>query len=228
MSVDLRLVSYNVLFGDRASPEAFARYLVPHQPDVIAFCEVPASPWTEQVGTVLGMPYSFTGRISTAGHVDKYKSLLSRFPLLDTHEVAIRGSRWGENCSMVLGRITLSGSPITLVSLHIPRNPGLLDTGVESITRYLTESVHTPVVLMGDFNATPDHPVLSHLACHGLVSMWQSLEQPVSSMEFPEAGVIDHVVYAPAERFTVLQGGTVETTPFLSDHKAIHCTLRFR
>ena len=88
-SVQIRMAAYNVLFGNWGTPERVGEMFKPYDFDIISFSEVPEGDWTARVGKELGMEFSYTGKISSANHVDKFKSILSRTPLSNQHEIEI-------------------------------------------------------------------------------------------------------------------------------------------
>ena len=83
-----------------ATPEQLGEMFKPYNLDIIGFSEVPDGDWTARVGKVLGMEHSYVGKISSANHKDKYKSILSRTPLEGTteHELRVTPSRLLESC----------------------------------------------------------------------------------------------------------------------------------
>ena len=84
--ISVRVAAYNVEFGKNASPEEIGRMFKPYNLDIIGFNEVPDGDWTARVGKVVGMKHTYVGKISSANHKDKYKSILSRTPLQRTIE----------------------------------------------------------------------------------------------------------------------------------------------
>ena len=115
----IRFATYNVLFGLWAKPESVGKMFKPYNLDVICFNEVPHGNWTLRVGRELGMKHVHVGKVSSANHKDKYKSILSRFPLLDKSEVAFDSKGW-KPASVVTARTNIKGVPLTLYSTHIP------------------------------------------------------------------------------------------------------------
>ena len=83
-SIAIRVASYNVEFSRSTTPEQVGNMFKPYHLDIIGFNEAPDGDWTARVGKVLGMKYSFVGKISSANHKDKYKTILSRTPLENT------------------------------------------------------------------------------------------------------------------------------------------------
>ena len=80
-TLHVRVAAYNVEFGKNASPEEIGKMFKPYDLDIIGFNEVPDGDWTARVGKVLGMKHTYVGKISSANHKDKYKSILSRTTL---------------------------------------------------------------------------------------------------------------------------------------------------
>ena len=95
-AIHARVAAYNVEFGRSTSPEQVGEMFKPYKLDIIGFNEVPDGDWTARVGKLLGMKHSYVGKISSANHKDKYKSILSRTPFEATaeHELSVerRGS----------------------------------------------------------------------------------------------------------------------------------------
>ena len=76
--IHVRVAAYNVEFGKNATPEEIGRMFKPYNLDIIGFNEAPDGDWTARVGKVVGMKHTYVGKISSANHKDKYKSILSR------------------------------------------------------------------------------------------------------------------------------------------------------
>ena len=94
-AIHVRVAAYNVEFGKNATPEEIGRMFKPYNLDIIGFNEVPDGDWTARVGKVVDMKHAYVGKISSANHKDKYKSILSRTPLQSTveHELTVQRSR---------------------------------------------------------------------------------------------------------------------------------------
>ena len=92
--ITVRVASYNVEFSKSATPEQIGEMFRPYKLDVIGFDEAPDGDWTGRVGKVLGMEHSYVGKISSANHKDKYKTILSKTPLEGTVEHKLTGRGW--------------------------------------------------------------------------------------------------------------------------------------
>ena len=90
----IKFAAYNVLFGLWGVPESIGEKLKKYNLDIICFNEVPNGDWTKRVGTILNLNHTYVGEISSANHKNKYKSILSRFPLYNKGEIEINANGW--------------------------------------------------------------------------------------------------------------------------------------
>jgi len=116
--IAVRVASYNVEFSKSVTPEQIGEMFRPYKLDLIGFDEAPDGDWTDRVGKVLGMTHSYVGKISSANHKDKYKTILSRTPLEQTEEYTMQGHGWNP-ASTVRAVTQIDGIPIAFYSLHI-------------------------------------------------------------------------------------------------------------
>ncbi|MFP6722906.1 MAG: endonuclease/exonuclease/phosphatase family protein [Candidatus Poribacteria bacterium] len=219
-TTQVRLASYNVLFGNWAEPERIGEMFKPYQLDVIGFSEVPGGDWTERVGRILGMEYTYVGEISSANHKDKYKSLLSRTPLTKTHEITIDAKGWAP-ASMVGAQAIVRRVPILLYSTHIPGRPYFTEAVDGSAAEFIVESViqksmATNLVIMGDLNSHLGDASLNQIENTGMQSMWIDLEIETTHLSThqhiesgTESGVIDHIYFNTSSAARAIEGGVI-------------------
>jgi len=230
--LSLRVASYNVEFASRSSPEEIGRMLAPFKFDVIGFCEVPGGDWTARAGKAAGLNYAFVGKSSSANHKDKYKSILSRTPLVNTAERPLKGEGWSP-ASVVRAETEVAGIRVALYSLHIPGRPQAEKSAAESLARdVLLREGAKFVVLMGDFNNNLCSPPIASIEKAGYRSAWRDLKLDLSGQFTWNAidparreGVIDHIMYNRASGMRAAQGGIIELEKPLSDHKPIWAEL---
>ncbi len=226
----IKIGSYNVLRGERGTPQQFKEALSPFDFDLLALCESPKGEWLEQVGQELNLPHKFAGDISTAGHVDKYKVVLSKTPFIKQEELFIQGSRWGAHCSTVRVATNINGINIAVYSLHIPKSSDPDVTGVHFMANEMIPNERAALsIYAGDFNTRIGSPTLAVLESAGLRNPWldlgldyknlRSMEQPADNN--PAGGVIDHILYKSEYTIKVTNGGLIELNPMLSDHKPV-------
>ena len=220
-SVQLRLAAYNVLFGNWGTPERIGDMFKPHNFDIICFSEVPGGDWTVRVGKQLGMNYSYTGDISSANHEDKYKSILSRTPLSNPHEIGINAEGWSP-ASMVGAETEIRGIKLLVYSLHIPGRPYFTDTYEGSAAEFIANEVlagikNERMIIMGDLNNHLGDAPLNLLESKGLRSTWSSLDMNLQGESThkhiesgTESGVIDHIYYTAVSTVRVVDGGIIK------------------
>jgi endonuclease/exonuclease/phosphatase family metal-dependent hydrolase len=243
MQKELKVISYNVEFAKAATPSEIATHLKPHAPDVICFSEVPSGEWwsdkkwTNIVGEQLDMPYSYTGCVASANHLEKcpdktgefygkFKSILSKTPLVDCHERLINGVKW-RPVSAVFAKTTIDGKEILISSLHIP-------TGVESpsescaadLASLLDNNKSERIIIAGDYNDTPESEPLKVLYKHNLKNPWLALDydwenDKTRDEEYGQGeGVIDHMLYRG--KLQAVKTEIIKSEQPLSDHHAIY------
>jgi endonuclease/exonuclease/phosphatase family metal-dependent hydrolase len=237
--INVRVAAYNVEFGRSTTPEQVGKMFKPYELDIIGFNEVPDGDWTARVGKVLGMSFSYVGKISSANHKDKYKSILSRTPLQDTveHELSVERRRSWNPASAVRVVTKIDGIPIAIYSLHICRSTDSDKTGhaYRLAKEVLPEEKMDRVIVLGDFNNNMGDTAMKMLEASGLRPTWKDLKVDVSKEftynalkpEQPNAGVIDHILYSKLPGTKVIDGGIIELKKLLSDHKPVWAEITF-
>lgn len=218
----VRLAAYNVLFGIWAEPESVGEMFKPYDLDIIGFSEVPDGDWTARVGRVLGMEHTFVGKISSANHKDKFKSILSRTPLTNPHEVEINGVGWAP-ASLVGAETFVGNVPILVYSTHIPGRPAFTDTAEGSAAAFIADSVlpkatssRANLVLLGDLNNLLGDEPLNRIEAKGVRSIWRDLGIDTTRLSThqhiesgSESGVIDHIYFTGDSKVRAIQGGVI-------------------
>ncbi len=176
-SQDLKVIAYNIEFGRNTSIEEMSSFLMLENADIICFNEVPGQGWTKKLRKILGMPYSYEGEIASANHKQeykdktksyygKYKSILSKYPLENTHEVLLEGLSWSP-ASAVVATIKISKNKnILFFSLHIPTGIDDPEKSKASHLAKLLEKEYSDtnrVILAGDFNDNYDSRPMQYL-----------------------------------------------------------------
>ena len=237
--INVRVAAFNVEFGRSTTSEQVGKMFKPYKPDIIGFNEVPDGDWTARVGKVLGMSYSYVGKISSANHKDKYKSILSRTPLQDTveHELSVERRRSWNPASVVSATTKIDGVPVALYSLHICRSKESDKTGhaYRLANEVLPKDKTDRIIVLGDFNNNIGDTAMNMLEASGYKATWEDLEIDLSKEftynalkpEQPNAGVIDHIFYNNLPRTKVIDGGIIELKKPLSDHKPVWAELAF-
>ena len=174
--ISVRVAAYNVEFGKNASPEEIGRMFKPYNLDIIGFNEVPDGDWTARVGKVVGMKHTYVGKISSANHKDKYKSILSRTPLQSTveHELTVQRKRSWNPSSVVQAVTQINGIPISFYSLHICRSTDSDKTGhaYRLANEILAKDKTDRIIVLGDFNNEMGDNALEKIENAGMRATW--------------------------------------------------------
>ena len=85
--VQLRVAAYNVEVSRSATAQEIGLMLKAYDLDVVSFSEAPEGNWTQEVDAAMGLEHVLVGKYSTAGHGDKYKTILSRTLMYDSEEI---------------------------------------------------------------------------------------------------------------------------------------------
>lgn len=243
-SIQFKVAAYNVRVGRNATPEEIGAALKSYDLDVICFSEAPAGEWTKKAGAVLGMEHVVIGRYSTAGHVDKYKTIASKTPLYGYEEILM-----ADTLHTVTRAVTkIKGRAIAIHSVHFPkgwRDQAHIDETTGKVSAFIENLKKRPkeeiAVVMGDFNFVPSTPKNKSLYHDmfidiGLDVSWRDLEIDVTKRNTsrifkPEkeriGHVIDHILYNP-EKVKAVDGEIVELKNPLSDHKPVWALLELK
>ena len=237
-SVTVRVAAYNVEYGKSTTPEQVGKMFKPYKLDIIGFNEVPDGDWTARVGKVLGMKHCYVGKISSANHKDKYKSILSRTPLQGTaeHEMSLKRKRCWNPASVVSAVTEIDGVSIAFYSLHICASRSNHKTGhaYQLASEILPKETTDRVIVLGDFNNNMGDAAISTIETAGYKATWKDLKIDTSK-EFTynaldpkkSLGVIDHILYNRASGAKTTDGAIIELKKPLSDHKPVWAEIVF-
>ncbi len=232
----IKVIAYNIEFAKNTTPEQMASLLEKEKADIICFNEVPGQGWTKKVGDLLGLSYSYEGKIASANHVKgfddktnkyhgKYKSILSKYPLEETHEITLKGIGWSPATAVIANARIGNKSSIKIFSLHIP-------TGVKDASNskafHLAQSIKEEysdvekMIVAGDFNDLSDSKPMQKLYDQGMRNPWRTLKMDLSSLTtFPRSKVkgyvIDHILYKGLQ----LKSAGIIDEQTLSDHQPV-------
>jgi endonuclease/exonuclease/phosphatase family metal-dependent hydrolase len=235
-SQKIKVIAYNIEFAKNTTPEQMVSLLEQEKADIICFNEVPGQGWTKKVGDLLGLNYSFEGQIASANHMKgfddktkkyygKYKSILSKFPLDQTHEITLNGIGWSPATAVIATTKIGKKQSIKIFSLHIP-------TGVKNASNskafHLAQYIKSEysdgdkMIVAGDFNDLVGSEPMLKLYGQGLKNPWKVLNMDLSDLTtFPNSKtkgyVIDHVLFTGLE----LKSAGIIDEEILSDHKPV-------
>ncbi len=221
----VRVLATNVYFG-LADPDSVAGVLADVDPDVIVVAEA-----TEPFLASAAMTRALSGYQHRVGRAAEWQRIpsgtvvLSRLPLTEVSRIP---SQFGQ----YVVEVDAGATPLTLVAAH-PLN---MITGAqvwEREGRILADAVRPltagPLVVAGDFNATPEHLTLRRLLDEGLVLAAQDAGagwQPTFTNGLSDVPIIpiDHIL--TNDRVRTLSYRTLPIAG--SDHWAVVADLVYR
>ena len=228
----LKLMSYNLRFGELASMEQFAQYISTEQPDIVALQECdwatkrPRAPHQNGVRFVNELAYH-TGMFGVYGKSINYAGgyygigLLSKYPILRFERVLLPNDGKTEQRSILVADIELPGGKvITFVNTHLEvKTAKMRIEQVQFIKEYLKDCPNQ-LFLAGDMNAIPDTKEMEMLR-----EEWKDLTNRVFTYHSARPEIkIDYIYTKPAENVELLSTEVKEDVK-LSDHFPVISTI---
>lgn len=224
-SDSLKVMTYNLRFGELASMEAIAGSISRENPDVVMLQECDWATSRERAPHQNGVKFinvlaSETGMFGLFGKSIDYRggyyglAILSRYPFVSSGRHLLPNDGSTEQRSLLTADIELpSGNMLTVACTHLEvSSPALRVRQVEFIDEYFRFSGH-PVILAGDMNAVYESPEMDYLR-----KSWLDLSnrENTFSTKFPSIK-IDYI-YAKPETCLELLSTEVLYHIVLSDH----------
>lgn len=240
----VRIAAYNVEYSKNATAVEIGEALKPYNFDVVCFSEAPGNDWTRIVGKTMGLEHVVVGKYSTAGHEDKFKTIVSRTPLFDFEEVLMADTLH----TATKAKTIINNTEIAIYAVHFPfgwRDQAHIDETTNKIVTFAeylkSKQENECSIIAGDFNFIPSntdqknqyHELFKRM---GFDLAWIELgidcthENTFDALVPKDQGngeVIDHVMYNPIE-MKALDGGIIEMEKPLSDHKPVWALLQIR
>lgn len=241
---ELRIAAYNVEVSRNATASEIGEALKEYNLDIVAFSEAPGGNWANDVAEILGMEHVVVGQYTTAGHDDKYKSIVSKTPLYETDEFLMTDTLH----TVTKAKTRIDDREIAVYSVHFPfgwRDQAHIDettAKISSFVDYLKVRQNNEIsIVVGDFNFIPSndneesmyHEMFKEA---GLDFSWDDLgidatkENTHNALDPEDEGngnVIDHIMYNP-DKAEAIDGSIIEMDRSLSDHKPVWAQIRIK
>jgi len=200
-SGELRVFSYNIHHGvgldGKLDLNRIAEVIKKQKPDLVALQEVdkmvPRSGKVDQaaeLAKLLGMHHAYGKCIDLDGG-EYGNAILSRHPIQDTMVHKLPGP--GEARAVLETIIHLQGKKVSFASVHLDWEKDATRLGqVQAMEKVLSLRNH-PVIMAGDFNATPDSEPMKLVAKNWIVS--QKSGQPLTIPANDPKKEIDYILY---------------------------------
>jgi exonuclease III len=240
----LKIAAWNVEYSKNASAIEIGEALNTFDFDVVCFSEAPGGDWTKEVGETMGLNHVVVGKYSTAGHVDKYKTIASRTPLYNFEEVLMADTLH----TATKAKTKIDGNEISIYAVHFPfgwRDQAHIDettNKIATLVEYLKKKQNDEItVVAGDFNFIPTNAdstsrYYEMFLSLGMDAIWKSLgidctkQNTYNALKPEDQGsgeVIDHIIYNTS-KMKVLDGQIMELEKPLSDHKPVWALLQLK
>lgn len=232
-ATQLKVMCYNLRFGELASLEELADFIKKENPDIVALQEVDVKTYRERAPHQNGKDFISelayrTGMLSLFGKTIPYKGglygigILSKYPYISSERILLPmpdGAK--EQRAYLVSEIELAnGKTLTFVSTHLDYTTSAVrQAQVDCINNDLLKR-KTPVILCGDFNAKPDSPEIK-----SKMAVWKQACNMNSTVPAQDAkSKIDYIFCYPKEQWETISAETPVVQ--LSDHLPIIATVR--
>ena len=160
--------NYNFPTEDRIDFDVMANAIRKFDPDIVGLQEVRGKgenpKYTDQAAEIAEkteMFYAFAPAFNVPNGGPYGNALLSRFPILDIKKIPIPVPNTDYYCEprCILRAVLDIHRPVTVYVTHFGLKPPEAENASSAVVEALS-GTSTPKILMGDFNLTPDSPVL--------------------------------------------------------------------
>lgn len=221
----LKIMTYNLRFGELATMQQIGEYIASEAPDIVALQECDwathrsRAPHQNGVKFINELAY-WSGMFGLYGKSIDYAGgyygigLLSRYPILRSERVLLPNDGKTEQRSMLIADVELpSGKLITFVCTHLEvKSSQMRQEQIRFINKYL-KGVKNQILLCGDMNAEPDSEEMKALARD-----WKNLtDTDLTFSTMKPQTKIDYIWSKPAAGVELLST-SVCTEVKLSDH----------
>ena len=228
----LKLMTYNLRFGELASMKEIGDYILSESPDIVAVQECDwatrrtRAPHQNGVKFMNELAYH-TGMFGVYGKSIDYAGgfygigLLSKYPILKYERVLLPNDGKTEQRSMLIADIELPGGKvITFVNTHLEvKTAQMRIEQLKFIEDYLKDCPNQ-IFLAGDMNAIPLSEEMAMLR-----ESWQDLTDEVFTFHSSRPQMkIDYIYTKPSENVQLISTGVQEAVK-LSDHFPVISTI---
>lgn len=231
---ELKILSYNLRFGELASLQELADFINQENPDVVALQEVDILTHRERAVHQNGRNFIselayYTKMLSAFGKTINYRGgyygigVLSKYPIIKSERILLLyppGSR--EQRAYLVTTIELpNGKHINFVSTHLEytNNQGVREIQVEALNKDLLNR-DIPTIICGDFNATPNAKEIKE----GMEAWKHVSTDDFTILDNNPTSKIDYIFCYPQSSWEFIRAETPDVR--LSDHLPITATIK--
>ncbi len=233
--VRLKVLSYNLRFGELASLKELADFIKKQDPDVVALQEVDCRTYRERAPMQHGKDFAtelgfYTGLISAYGKTIPYAggyygiALLSKYPLAKVERIYLPKTKHGkEQRAILVADIEFrEGEYFSFASTHLDyTNTEERQVQVEKLNEILLARPY-PVIVAGDFNAQPNSVEIAD----GM-GVWKRVSrlEPTVPAKSPRS-TIDYIFCYPANKWAEVDATVYQVQ--LSDHLPVSALVELK
>ena len=220
----LKIMTYNLRFGELASMADIGEYISSEAPDIVALQECDWATCRERAPHQNGVKFinelSYrTGMFGIYGKSIDYRGgyygigILSRYPIISSERILLPNPEDKEQRVMLVADIELpDGKVLTFVCTHLEvSSSGSRVEQVKFIRKRLADK--KICLLAGDMNSAPDSPEMAYLCKY-----WKNLTDEGLTYSSMEPSVkIDYIYGRPSDAVGLISTG-VPADVRLSDH----------
>lgn len=228
------VMAYNIRHGEGTDGEIDLRRIADvidaHDPDFVTLQEVDRG--TDRVdgddqartlGSLTGLYHAF-GPFMDYDDGEYGMAVLSRWPIVRVTNERLPDGDEPRTALRVTVRSPDSDREIVIAGVHFYRTEEERLAQADRLIETLADETR-PVILAGDFNSTPDDPVMDRFAPD-----WDLLSKGRDRLTFPSTNPreeIDYIMVRPARRFYALEHRVIDE-PLASDHRPLIAELIIR
>lgn len=232
----LKVLSFNLRYGEKASMEEIADYIKSEDPDLVSFQEVDWNTsrslliYSERVAFINELA-QLTGMFGVYGKAIDYQdgyygvAALSKYPILKSERVLLPNPEPVKEQRVLLVlevEIPDASQPITFIATHLEATSTDHRLAQIAFINEQLEGYKKPVILAGDLNSRPYNSEITEGFSQWGVASNDDYTYPADAPTIK----IDYIFFYPNYAFTVEQM-TTDSSVQLSDHLPIWTKLGF-
>lgn len=232
-TLQLRVMTYNLRFGELASLEDIAAHIRSFKPDFVALEEVDVKTYRERAPKQNGKDFIstlayHTGMFGLYGKTIDYRKgyygigILSKYPYMSVDKNMLPNPSGKEPRALLEGLFDVDGDTIVFAVTHLDVTS---KEGRVAQAKYITnhfKGSQYPVVIGGDFNAHFTEPAIKK----EMRNYWKDLtNEDLSYPSWQPETKIDYLFAQPAANWQVVKTQTVQS--MLSDHYPVVSVVKY-
>ena len=233
--LQMKVMTYNLRFGELASMEEIGQYIASESPDIVALQECDWNTRRERAPEQNGVKFvnvlaSETGMFGLYGKNINYKGgyygigLLSKYPIIRSERVLLPNDGLTEQRGMLVADILMPGNRVvTFVCTHLEvKSSQMRVKQVKFINRYLRK-IKNQIILAGDMNSEPDTEEMTLLR-----KTWLDLTNLEKTYHSSDPTIkIDYIYSKPKKNVELLNTEVIKNIK-LSDHFPVISNIKIK